>query len=289
MARAGWIDENSNRDFPFVSKPNGVDNAAVVDFGCIFSPEANFIEGTNSVWLSAVIRSGATFTFVFNTDASGCTGSLTFTRNIADIDVETSSEIYSAGDSSLPLWEAFLITGRLDKLATDLAEGSILTHGIVEPALIQSLLGTRVNSLNVANMDRTRVPNVAEDCDCYLPSVTTHSIWVWNSEPLIGDVRLEAGYNCNITQREDLGIITIGAAIGDGAGEPCTEVKVGPTETKNGTLYDNSPTCAEVIRSVNGVGGRILQLVAGAGVTLEMLPTQNKIKLTVDTRGLASC
>lgn len=206
-----------------------------------------------------------------------------------------SSESSTASDDcpDEPVWEGYLVTGPLDDLAALIPPGcSLITpdnNTVVEPSRVQSLVKHYVRTLNLANDDRTRA-DAPDGCPELEYPFQTDMTYV-QRECLVGDIRIKAGYNAVIFQDSFENSITIAAGVGAGEGEPCAEVPLFPEETTaNGkTTLDGASKCNEVLRSINGVGGRILSLIGGPGVTITENPGASQIVIDIDMGGLAVC
>jgi hypothetical protein len=179
MARPGWLNDNVNRSYPFVtgsvdrpglSEPSmhGLIDAAVADCGFIAGPGSEFVSDTNVVRLASLGRVGSVFTFTFVSDAPGLFGvPLVFTRHLSDPDYATEfvesgpvpdpydgSERSEVSEGSLgphhaahsdlddcapPAWSGFLTTGNLADLAVWLGSGVTLV-GTTSDALVEPAL-----------------------------------------------------------------------------------------------------------------------------------------------------
>ncbi len=206
-----------------------------------------------------------------------------------------SSEISLASDDcpEEPVWSGYLVTGTMATLATILPSGCTLSAGTgdvqVEPALIRSLIGHYARTLNLANDDRTRA-DAPDGCDPLVYEFATGETYI-QAECLVGQPRLKAGYNATIFQDDLENSITIGAGVGAGEGEPCEEVPLFDEEVPPAgrTTLDGAERCNDTVRSINGVGGRILNLQTGIGASQINLPDLHKIVIDVDMSGLATC
>jgi len=304
MASPAFFNENGNRAYPFVPSDNSPPNTLVVDAGFIVGPKTRFKTGVHRIWLAAVRRQASYFYFDFQSDAPELYGlALTFSRHVTDPDFYV--EFLDSGTSGLsessesgstaspyaceePLWSGFLTTGKAESLTAALpTDGVIACVGVVEPGLIQNLAESFVVKFAVANDDRTRV-QPALGCG---EIVDTSNIIHIKSNCVVGDVVFVPGYNANVRQSSTDNSITIGAAVGDGAGEPCTPVELydGEAPAENSTLLEGGPRCNETIRSINGAGGPQLNLIAGKGVTITGSPEDNRVIINVNMSGLALC
>lgn len=296
MARAGWINENTNRSFPFVvgttelSDDLQLPDAVVADVGIVFGPQSNYVEGASVATLTSISRGSGNYTLTFTSTAENCIGApLSFTFAATDVAQTKISKVFSAGNSTVPLWFGYCTCGRFDELSDRIAVGQTLT-GVskVEPALLKSMVGRCVRSINIANAARTRVPG-DDECECY-EALPTQAPYVVARTGITGRVRFEAGYNCAVHQRAAQNAVVFAGAIGGGAGEPCDEVSLASSEIRPTSGYfDNSPRCNDTVRAINGIGGPTLTLIAGAGVVLTTYPSEHKVAIDVNMRGLSQC
>lgn len=76
MSRSGFYSDNELRSYPFQVGTSEVllPTYVIVDFGCTFSPEAEFVDGVHSVWLHQVSKNNQSYKFEFKTDAPGLAG-----------------------------------------------------------------------------------------------------------------------------------------------------------------------------------------------------------------------
>lgn len=308
MPSPSWLNENENRAYPLVVGASGPPHALLVDAGFVVGPRARFETGTHTIFLAGVRRSGATFYIDFASDAPELYGLLlTFERAVGGPDFagefadtgeagrSASSDSGSvSGSDSLarrlcdePLWYGFAVTGRMAAFAALLpGDGAVAFARPVEPALIQNLGEAYVTQFAVANVDRTRV-SPAANC----PGDSTDQITHTNATCVTGAVVLVPGYNASVRQTAADNSITLGAVVGGGAGEPCEPVKTYAAEAPlaGSGLLEGGPRCNQTLRAVNGVGGPLLTLIAGAGVTITAVPEEFKLVVTVDMTGLALC
>lgn len=174
------------------------------------------------------------------------------------------------------VWEGFLITGRFEALADMLADGDELVFAIglwaIEPARVQNLNKSFVQSLNIANRDRSRhtPPEGCDSASSAYPVVT-----YLGRRCLQGDISFKEGYNCLIRQDNTNNTLTFNGQVGAGAGEPCEEVPLYPGESPpaDSRYLGGGPACDEIIRTINGKGGPALRLLGGPGVRVYDSPT----------------
>ena len=309
MARPGWYNDNAHRSYPFLDADLGMPlpEAAIVDFGCIMGLDANYDDSDDAVYLARVYRGSDHFRFEFRTTAPRLTGkSLTF--QVPDDSPEyatfTATEDVNPGSSGSsiassecgddPAWEGFLVIGDLQSLKDVLAEGESLDDisgaTKIEPALIQNLARTFVRSVHLANADRIRSepPEGCPNPDGVRSN--TDRIFV-NVRCLTGNLKFKEGYNCTIRQNDAENAIVIGAAVGAGAGQACDEVPIYPNEQPpNGSsLLSGGPSCNEILKSINGVGGKIIRFNPGTGVRITPGEVEGQIVVAVDLHDLAVC
>jgi hypothetical protein len=179
------------------------------------------------------------------------------------------------------LWDGFLTTGQLQDLVPLLTVGQSLTGSpettAFEPSSIQWLAGTRLQSINLANEDRTRW---TASPSCGGTGLDPGRQYLVAGRCLSGPLELIPGYNCVITQTDRNATLTIGAQVGGGLGVPCREVPLTPSEAElpDNVLLSGGPSCSEAINRINGLVGPELSLVGGQGVQIQ--PS------TVDESGL---
>ena len=175
-----------------------------------------------------------------------------------------------------------------DLLPNDGTVGRNSGQALVEPPLVQ-VIGTVVESINLGNDDRTRVDSPA-GCD---PIDWPHSVGITHVESrcLQGPVRFKPGYNAIVRQDSRSNELIVSGSVGAGEGEPCEEVKHFPDETAppGSHLLSGGPRCNDVVRSLNGVGGRSMNLVSGQGVDVTADPANHRVIVDANMNALAIC
>jgi hypothetical protein len=298
MARAGFYNENEYRDYPFLTRVNPIDSYeiegaepqqlialphdAIVDFGAVMDLDADYsdLDG-DIIYLHAIQRRDPYLFYDFRTTAAGAEGTrLLFSRN-TEVDPEFTDEWLastvisaslsssaSAADCAGAAWRGYLVTGRYAEVLELLADGDdlIFTAGLwtVEPARVQNLARSYLRSINLANFARSHI-SVPEVCQS--GSLTSDDTLYVNAECLQGDLKFKEGFNCAIRQEVQNNAIIIGASPGSGAGEPCAEIPLfeGETSPDGSPFLTGGPTCGEIVKTVNGKGGRRLQILSGPG------------------------
>jgi hypothetical protein len=322
MARPGWYNDNRNRAFPFILNTVGVKTPDtglptmrqlpddfIVDCGFVMGPDSGFDAGVHSIWLTKVYRQGNDVFFEFASDAPMLfEKNLTFRRLISEedyavehvegepfFDESESASVSLPASCSEPLWSGYLISGIMANVAARLADGQEIVRqdgdAIVEPALIQNLNDTIVNSLEIANDDRTRA-TAPDNCPDLVWPHQTGVVFV-NARCVQGDVRLKPGYNVVITQNDLANSITIGASVGAGEGQPCAEVPLfegeSPPLGATNNLLAGGPLCNETLRSFNGIGGANFTFLGGQGVSIVPDPENNCIKIDFNLIDMVLC
>lgn len=313
MARTSFYDDNSSRAYPFLRDAPFFSNAAVVACGFMLGPNTGYEQGVHRVSLTQIRRYGQQILFRFECDAPGLTGkSLLFSREANQTAYATSyadpsddfvasiseSASYSETGESVAAvcgladdFSGFLTTGDLTELLEQLtaAGDELLGDATVEPALLVDLTLAYARSLNLANGDRTRY-ETPDGCREQCWPVTPQPLYV-RSSCLQGHVRFLEGYNVSIRQSALDNSLTFDGLVGGGEGEPCEQVPVfaGETTPDDSVFLEGGPGCGEVLRSINGQGGRVFQIKGGQGVAVRSEPDKHKVVVIVDTQGMAVC
>lgn len=314
MPKTGFYNSNANRSYPFVDFDDRraaatgliIPDSVIVDFGCLFGMGSGYVADEHKVWLHRIERAGGNFIFDFRTDVAGLENrSLEFRRTLTDGEYEhefaeadlapgSSIEVSDACGSG-SVWEGFLITGSMEDLQEILPADGQLWVGdsddlVIEPAVIQNLDQSFVSSVNLANAPRTFAPPPDE---CSLSSsVSVNTDHVVNATCLVGPLKLVEGYNCAIRQDTPTNRLTISAAVGAGEGEPCDEVPLyaGEVPLPGSNLFSGGPKCDEIIKSISGLVGPLINLRSGTGVTIDPDPdVPNRLLVTVTFRDMAFC
>lgn len=307
MSETSWFNTNENRAYPFRVNTDSPPTAVVVDAGFMLGAKSRFVSGTHKVIMTKIRRQGAFFYLDFTSDAPELFGlTLTFSRRTSDGDfayeyvdsgmagLSMTSESGSgeSGYCSDPLWSGFIVTGRIAALESLLPSDGDIPYELgveIEPALIQNLAATFVTKIGIVNEDRTRSTS-PEACGTITPASPPDVLFI-ASTCIIGDVVFVPGFNANVRQSGQDNSITLGAAVGDGEGEPCGTIPLYPTESPpaGSTLLEGGLRCNETIRAINGLAGPLLSLTAGNGVTITASPSTHTVLINVDMQGLAMC
>ena len=320
MAREGFYNENEFRDYPFLTRTEplaltydgpgplaDLPEEAIVDFGAIMEVDSEFDDAEGDyVYLHSITRDGTTLIYRFRTTAAAAAAEeLVFIRDTTT-DGEWASEwveatrisdssgsVDSVGDPCLdvPKWRGFMVSGRFEQLVTALADQETRTYGQglwrIEPARLQSLVKTYLRSISLANTPR-RIVTLPDGCEVIEQPTTP----IVHARCLQGPLAFREGYNCLIRQEDRNNAIIISGSKGNGAGEPCEEVPryAGEASPDGGQFLSGGPTCGQVLKTLNGVGGRNIVLRSGPGFTVALHPTDpNTLVIDRDLGGFAAC
>ena len=332
MPRPNWYNDNVNRAFPFESKTVGVGvppsgavtmhqlpDDFIADCGFTIGPSADFNnleDNPDSVYLHKISRVGDNVYFEFiTTEASMAAFPLIFIRHVDDDEYaleyldsdapETRNDSVSDSTGSLcrePFWSGYLVTGDMSSVAARLSDGESITrlagNSIVEPALVENLSNSIVNSFELANSDRTRVtsPTDCPPVEWDFPTglgIDGKPVVYESARCIQGDVKLKAGYNTRIAVNQGANSIVLSPAVGAGEGNPCDEISLFPGETPpvdaENDLFEGGLLCNEVIRSINGVQGPNVRITGGQGVSVTPDLENNCINIDVNFLGLDLC
>jgi hypothetical protein len=307
MAKTSFYDDNKARDYPLLKGESFAPFSAVVAAGFTFGPGSGFVAGEHNVFFTKVLRAHGRFWFFFTSDAPGIVDKfLVFSRSESDKQyaieyadlLEEDESVNSISESFVSnpaegcdfadLFSGFLITGPLDELLEALAEDEYLYGpATVEPALLQSLVNSYGRSINLANSGRTLY---TPPTGCESSESSSQSMYV-KTTCITGPIVFSPGYNSIVIQNKFDKSITFSAAVGAGDGEPCEQIPIyeGEAPPTGSQFLEGGPSCAEVIRSVGGVGGPILQIVGGQGATVGFDSGNHIVSLSLDLHNMLSC
>lgn len=296
MAKAGWLNANETRAFPFLESrslsmqrfvdgeccaedaPVDLPDSCIVDFGCTMQPDANYDDANDYVYLKVVCRIGDTFQFEFASNNPALRRApLLFTRALGDpefaasiAEQEAQGYVTPCGDASA--WGGYLVTGLLDDLAELLADGDSLLGDErirVEPSLIfNDARSSSLRSVSVASYSQQRqLPAI----DCGDPETITDG-FVANGACITDHLRLMAGYNVTMRYDPVNATFTFGAAVGQGLGEPCGELPrhVDQAKPTGSGLYSGGLQCSEVVKGLHGASGPHVKVKGKGGIVIDV-------------------
>lgn len=316
MARPGFYNDNEHRAYPFVYRPREqtlptIVEELIIDAGFIMGLDADFDAAQHSIWLDTISKTGNTLQITFKTDSAYIAElekldfftPLTFTRTIADSkEWGTSfeqanwpelSENFRPYCGNEPVWEGFLVTGRLDQIAAGMSDQTLTytkNQYQIEPARIQNLAKSYLRSISIGNYERTKIPKCDAELEAPIRQIIPYA------RCLQGNIKLKEGYHCEITQNTRRNTINVSAATTAGAEYdtafcengselPLRENEELPVDEK---FYSASPACDELIFTINGVSGKNITLFSGNGVLITTTE-DNKIKIATAPNAANAC
>jgi hypothetical protein len=310
MAVPGFLNDNTFRAYPLVGpkappmvRGSGgayrLPEATLADLTAVIGPAVPF-DPAVGLRLAAVSRAGGTLTFLFA--GGGVEMPVEVPEGAAEFSVHAGGAAEDGCDGD---WADVRVTvGLLADLLAILPDGDDLTADdetpvLVEPARVQSLAGSYVTGISVANAPRTTAA-APDGCPGSSSSEAAGSSSagpgdgdvIVSARCLRGEVRFIPGYNCTIRQSEADNALVIGAAVGAGDGEPCGEEPLyeGETSPDGGTLLSGGPSCGQVIQRVAGLAGPNVQVIGGPGVVVRPSEeAENTLLVDVNFRGVPSC
>lgn len=307
MPRPGFYNDNEYRAYPFVFKPNLPDpllaTNVIVDAGIILGLDAFTTTVSDyTVWLASIERLTDTFKFTFWYAEKNYVAKptpLVFTCPVTATDWTTifSESAPVTVATADPIWEGFLVVGKIETLVATMTTGQTLTFAQnsyqLEPGRIQSLNRAYLRSITVANYDRPRVP----DCSDTPAPTTGARVIVTNRGNLKGPLFFKEGYNCQITQTTRANEISISALKNAGSAADAAfcahgselPLYAGEPFDAETQLYSNSPTCNQVISTINGLGGKNINIVGGNGVAITTDSDNNKITVAKKANAQTNC
>lgn len=266
------------------------------DAGFLLGLLSEFNIDTDIVYLHSIVVDVNTVTFDFRSDAVG----LLEWRwlYVFDVNAPFGCTAYSDAEpilGGLPdaaRGSGFLTIGTLsDIVALGVGTYTLSELCPVEPALLQSLIDSYVNTISIANDPRRCPPGCCNNSSSSGQSESSSSSPLPTGDAfiyatgLVGAVKLKEGYNVDLIMSELDNSIEINARVGGGAGEPCEDIII----DEHGFQPGNScATCDGYVKSVNGVaavGGKIV-LNGSAGISVE--GEENELVVTVDVEKLCA-
>lgn len=218
----------------------------------------------------------------------------------------STSEPYTT-DSGLVIWDGFIVVGNLTSLLESMEITDCMTdpegYTKVEPALVVDLQSTMVRFVNIANKLPTTV-TAAEGCSDGLEQ--SYDIITYHRN-ITGDIKFVNGYSCNVTLSESDNSIVFTATTDTAVkGQFCGHeelaqikykselipgIKFGDNHTipNDSLLYSGGPLCRDTLKSINGVGGKRLWIIAGRGIALTENQENYLISINATLSGLAVC
>ena len=290
---------------------------AIVDCGFVLGGSSDFDPAVHSIFLYRVTREDDVITFTFRSDAPSLAGrDLAFAAPVDQTDFvlqEASTDDTAGADHHYSisfatgrevfdlvegeLWSGYVVLGPMATLAAMLPENTSWTRpddhaAIVEPALIYSQAGSTIDAINLANSDRTRATGPVSSQQPTWPFQT--GVIFTQAVGLQGQVLFKPGYNCTMYQNDRDNSVTISASSQAGEGKLCNEqvplfAGETPPDGSPNPFLDGGMPCGDTLRAINGMGGPIVNFIAGNGVSIIPDPDNHKIVIDFDMRGMAVC
>jgi len=287
MAELEFLDHMDKIAFPLV---NGDDRSFVgggalprqglSDAGFLLGVDSGFVAATHTVRLYSYARSGSTMSFDFRSDA------MVEHRFLFEVPATTSfgkafrvTATRIVGGASAPSYgEGYIVVGNLEELEA-LGEGTFLLTGTlrVEPALLQPLVNTLMNTLSIANEPRL-CPTVPGSSAVPEPDYVCPFI-----KNLDGAIKFSEGNNARVSVDADNNVLQLGGAVGAGLGEPCEDVII--DEDCGFTRGEECDPCDDYIRSFNGMQTEdgVIYFTEGPGVVVINEPDDHRIRIVIDS------
>lgn len=318
MPRAGFYNDNEYREYPFVFKKTyagpALPAAIIVDCGFIVGIDSNFNSAEDVIYLAKIKKITGTLLFEFRSTATKLAAHpIIFTQDAASnewAEVHAAASAVTAENfcASEPAWRGFIVTSQLRDFANTLVNGQEIVYPAperaVEPGRIQNLVKSYLRSINVGNYDRQVISmcgnfivadynldgvNNFDDVLDFVNAAGARKI-IKNAECIKGNVFVEAGFNCVISQSSAANSITVSASLGantlgPAGAELCqngSEIKLYANEPNapDSQFLSGGPACDEVITAINGLPAPDVKIVGGRGIRVIADPeNENTIRI----------
>jgi len=288
MAELEFLDHMDKIAFPLVESDSpafsgggALPRQGLADAGFLMGIDSGFEAYTHVLRLHSYARGGETMSFDFRSDAPGMSAYRFLFEFGASTDFGTAVRVYAtridSGAEAPSYGEGYIAVGDLTDLYA-LGEGTFELAATlrVEPALLQALGDTLMNTLSVANQPRLCPTKPGSSA---VPEPDYVCPFIKN---LDGEVLFSEGNNSKISVDADRNLIQLGAAVGAGLGEPCEDVII--DEDCGFTRGEECDPCDEYIRSLNGMQAPegVLYLTNGPGVVIVNEPTNHRVRVIVE-------
>ena len=212
------------------------------------------------------------------------------------------------------LWEGYIIIGNLSKIASIIDEGeSVYDYAKltqVEPSLIIDNQKNYMQSINIANKIANRV-TIPEGCSESSSSSSSSFYQEYKSDIVAyqtcisGEVFFSNGYSCDVSISSiENSVNFIPDAFNSDKGKFCGNepevrypsnlvpgIRVGIAHPliAGSVLYSGGPTCPETLKSINGISGKRLWILAGTGISITENNQSHSLGVSATLSGLAVC
>ena len=218
----------------------------------------------------------------------------------------SASEYYST-PFAYAIWDGFIVIGRLDSLLESMEVAECMTdpegYTKMEPSLVINLQNAAVRLVNIAN----KLPTTATAAvGCLEPDEQSYDIITYHRN-ITGDIRFVNGYSCNVgLSAPDNSIVFTAAVEAAVKGQFCGHeestqikyksqlvpgVKFGDDHVipDDSLFYSGGPGCRDTLKSINGVSGKRLWILAGRGIAITEDQEEHILLVNATLSGLAVC
>lgn len=254
------------------------------------------VEATGNFELLGTVPASGLITFGFRISSNASPLKVRIDR--PDVRVCSSESGFSPLTDAVPSAgiEGYLTIGDISRLLdgqTSLADclgSGELPDLLIEPGRVFLATGRAIKQINVYNEKRT---HLVTDADCkavqYEADVPQY-IRAYSGSP--DAVRLAGGHQTTVQQNQVSGDVNITSIVNGGElGPPLGELPMyeGEAPPEDRDYLDGGLACSGVLRSINGVAGPNLQLLAGLGVLVAADNSLSRIIINVNGEGISSC
>lgn len=289
MAELEFLDHMDKISFPFVNGDNRsfsgggeLPRQGLADAGFLLGLSSEFVADSDMVRLYSYARTGSTMSFDFRSNAAGMNEHrflFTFASSTTfGVAIRVTATRIDNGAVAPAYGEGYIVVGDLTELnALGVGTFTLVGNLRVEPALLQPLTDTLMNTISIANKPRLCPTKPGSSA---IPEPDYVCPFIKN---LDGNVIFSEGNNSRISVDVDSNMIQLGASPGAGLGEPCEDVII--DEDCGFVRGEECDPCDDYIRSFNGMqteDGTIF-FTEGPGVFIENDPTNHRITVFVNS------
>lgn len=325
MSKPGFYNDNEYRAYPFVAKTPktliveglattgpALPDDAIVDAGFVMGLDAEYDDRVGKVFLSEIVRQPAGIKFVFSFSGGSLISPLNFVVPLDTFEYSTVIEESASSGScgAEPLWDGFLVVGKLDALLQALDDANnVLTFQSgryqIEPARVQNMNKAYLRSISVGNFERVKTPPCGDTED-----VSGTRQVILNGVCLQGPIQFKEGYQTSITQTDRTNTLAFSSAKTSGlradddlceyrgeiplySGEendkPLIHGTVGNTPARRSEFLSGGWACKDLIFTINGVGGSNVNIIGGKNIQISYDETAQAIKVALAENARGQC